>query len=191
MRAFPFATIVSVSDGEPFVSHLPVLVINQNENIIIQGHFAKANPHWKQHVEAKSALSVFHGPHGYISPSWYQDPSAVPTWNYGAVHARGVIKLVEDPHWLNEFLLRLVQANEDQKNPKKWQFDSKANPVTSQLVAILGFEIQVDSLNTKFKFSQNRSKEDQIGVINALEQLGDDASLSMVTFMKEHLNSLE
>jgi len=88
MRAHSFATLVSVVDGTPFATHLPLVISEESGQILLVGHLAKANPHWRA-LTASDSLVIFQGPHAYISPSLYEKRESVPTWNYIAVHAYG------------------------------------------------------------------------------------------------------
>ena len=94
MRANPFAILVSSVDGVPFATHLPVLVDETGDQIVIRGHMARANAHWKSMKEDEESLVIFHGPHAYISPSLYEIRESVPTWNYAAVHVYGEANFV-------------------------------------------------------------------------------------------------
>jgi transcriptional regulator len=83
LHEHPFATLVTPSATEPFITHLPLIHIADCEpHGTLHGHFARTNPH----VEAAAhgvSLALFHGPHAYVTPSWYEEPAgAVPTWNY-------------------------------------------------------------------------------------------------------------
>src|SRR5690348_15638664 len=91
MRANSFITLVSVLDGAPFASHVPVVVQREADAITLHGHLAKANPHWKAFGQGES-LAIFTGPHAYISPAHYEQHESVPTWNYIAVHAAGPVQ---------------------------------------------------------------------------------------------------
>ena len=93
MQAYSFAILFgpqSTPDKPaPLVAtHLPLVVKDQGEHGLIEGHFAVANRHW-QSLAGREALVVFPGPHSYVSPANYTDPLSVPTWNYIAVHAYG------------------------------------------------------------------------------------------------------
>ncbi|MGA7364523.1 MAG: FMN-binding negative transcriptional regulator, partial [Candidatus Sulfotelmatobacter sp.] len=91
MRANPFAILISSTEAGPFATHLPIFVRAENgeEQVILRGHVAKANPHWRYLEQQPQCLIIFHGPHSYISPSNYTLRESVPTWNYGAVHLYG------------------------------------------------------------------------------------------------------
>ena len=96
MRTYDFATVVSSSPDRLVTSHVPVLVRPSGPTLVIVGHMARANHHWRLMDGATPALVVFHGPHGYVSPTWYETAPAVPTWNYGVVHAHGLPRANED-----------------------------------------------------------------------------------------------
>ena len=93
----PFATLITAGAGEPQISHLPLL--HQREPAphgSLIGHMARANPHWS-HFGSGASLAIFHGPHAYVSPSWYAQPAIqVPTWNYAVVHVHGRAEIVAD-----------------------------------------------------------------------------------------------
>lgn len=93
IRENGFATLFSLHEGMPFATHLPLLV--NADKSCLYGHFALQNPQWKD-IIGQSVLAVFHGPHCYISPSWYETNKAVPTWNYITVHVYGEVELLED-----------------------------------------------------------------------------------------------
>src|SRR5579863_10564416 len=119
MRANPFAILVSNADGIPFATHLPLLIDEVGDQIIVQGHMARANTHWKSMKEYEESLVIFHGPHAYISPSLYETRESVPTWNYAAVHAYGKGTIVTDEARLNHLLEELI-AHFDSQYAKRW-----------------------------------------------------------------------
>src|SRR3546814_11682458 len=90
MRDCPFATLVTTFEGAPFATHLPLLhEAEGGPHGRIVGHMARQNPQWRGFADGGEALIVFHGPHAYVSPTWYERQPAVPTWNYPTVHASG------------------------------------------------------------------------------------------------------
>ena len=96
MRANPFAILITTAEGVPFATHLPLLIDETGDQIVVQGHMARANAHWKSMNESEESLVIFHGPHAYISPSLYEIRESVPTWNYAAVHVYGQPTLFSD-----------------------------------------------------------------------------------------------
>ena len=113
MKQYSFATLVT-GGQEPFITQIPLLLdASRGPNGTLVGHFARPNPHWQLDHARLSTVAIFHGPHAYISPSWY--PSglpAVPTWNYAAVHAVGHLSVIEDKPYIASLLERMVQAYE-------------------------------------------------------------------------------
>src|SRR5580692_12781856 len=110
MRANPFAILVSNVDGIPFATHLPLLIEEAGDQIVVQGHMAKANAHWKSMKETEESLIIFHGPHAYISPSLYESRESVPTWNYATVHVYGEPRAISDPEQLLDEMREIIHA---------------------------------------------------------------------------------
>ena len=183
MRANPFAIVVSSGDGSPFATHIPVLVSQAAGGILLRGHVAKANPHWKLLEQEQETLAIFHGPHAYISPSLYGSRESVPTWNYAAVHAYGRARVFEEPEPLTEVLLQTIAAFE-QAYLDQWR-DLNENFRARMLSNIVGFEIAVERLEAKFKLSQNRPRADQTRIIQSLESSDDSAVSGIAKLMKD------
>ena len=161
-RQHNFATIVSFDASMPYASHVPLLVEVTQSEVVLSGHFASSNPHCEL-IGSGNHLAIFHGPHTYISPTWYQDPG-VPTWNYLAVHMSGSACTVDDPSELAEIVEALSNLHES-PNATPW----KPRYAAAMLRAIRGFRIHVDRIEGKRKLSQNRSAADRQGVISALQ----------------------
>ena len=177
MRANPFAILVSNVDGIPFATHLPLLIEEAGDQIIIQGHMAKANAHWKSMKETEESLIIFHGPHAYISPSLYEIRESVPTWNYAAVHVYGEPTLFTDEEGLRATLHRMIDTFESSYMA---QWSELSGEYQSRMMKhIVGFNIKVKRLEGKFKLSQNRTKGEQARVIQALNQ-SEDSNISGV-----------
>jgi transcriptional regulator len=186
MEQNSFAILFSQKGDEPFATHLPLL-LDRNEGCLY-GHFAKANTHW-ENIESE-VLAVFSGVHSYISPSWYETPNSVPTWNYVAVHVYGYLELIEDNKRLMKLLNDSVNFYESGQ-PDRWDI-SKANYnfIDNLTKGIIGFKIQIKRIEGKWKLSQNHSKERQERVINALELQPDDNSKQIAKLMKENFKTL-
>ncbi|MBC8024039.1 MAG: FMN-binding negative transcriptional regulator [Burkholderiales bacterium] len=182
IEANGFATLVSQGAGGLQVSHVPLLAERaQDGQLRLLGHVARANEHWKGLEDAAEVLAIFHGPHAYVSPTWYVNHPSVPTWNYAVVHARGKARLMEEAE-LHDLLMRLSSVYES-PNPKPWRMSElPAAYVDGMLKMIVGFEIEVERLEGKFKLSQNRPAE-VARVIEALEARGEAGVASL---MREH-----
>jgi transcriptional regulator len=163
MQLYSFAILVGPQGTtEPLAAtHLPLVVKDEGEHGLIEGHFAKANRHWLS-LAGRETLVVFPGPHGYVSPSCYVEPLSVPTWNYIAVHAYGTLELVEDDAGKDRLLAGLIQANEP-RFAEQWQ-NSPDGFRRTMLAGIVGFRIPIARIEGKFKISQNRAPEERLNV---------------------------
>jgi transcriptional regulator len=155
MREHSFALMVSNDDaGVPFATHLPLIVAEEGGKVMIEGHVAKPNPHWRYLQARPEVLLVFQGPHAYMSPKVYPDLERVPTWNYLAVHAYGEATLIEDEAGKDALLKRLIAIHEpgfaEQWRGLGHDFQSK------MLAGITAFKIAVNKLEPKFKLNQHR-----------------------------------
>lgn len=186
MRRYPFATLISGAGAQLQVSHLPLLLERREGGAAaLIGHMALGNPHWRA-LEGEVVTVVFQGPHGYISPSWYDEARAVPTWNYAAVHATGVARLIREVEPLMAALERLVQAHEAGFE-RPWRLDPQ-DPWTRRLAAgIVGFEITIAQVQGKAKLSQNRTPGSQRGVLEALSASADAGDQALAALMAEVL----
>ena len=183
MRANPFAILVSTTADGPFASHVPVVIRENDARLTFRGHVAKANPHWRYIEQQPNTLTIFHGPHAYISPSNYTTQENVPTWNYGAVHAYGEARVYSAPEDLLNMLHDLIPTFEAAYQ-QQWESLSEAYQ-TRMLGHIVGFEIAVEKIEAKFKLSQNRTPEEQANVIRSLETAEDTAVSGVSRLMRE------
>ncbi|MDR6455642.1 PaiB family negative transcriptional regulator [Variovorax beijingensis] len=156
MRAHPFASLISTDDeGLPYVTHLP-LVAEQQEGgqLVLLGHCAKPNPHWR-HLQARpQAVATFLGPHAYLSPSVYPDLARVPTWNYLVVHCTVQASLIEEPAAKDALLKKLIGEHEP-GYAQQWR-DLGEEFQLKMLAGIVGFELRVSALQCKVKLNQHR-----------------------------------
>lgn len=171
----PFATVISVYQGESQVSHLPLTPKLTADRLELIGHLARANPHAKILSREKSVKCIFHGPHAYITPRWYREDD-VPTWNYSVVHVEGKLEPIEGANEILE-CLRELSAHAERHWPSGWKFfvpDDLQEPMLSK--HIVGFRIVAEKIQHKNKMGQNRSAEDLAGVVEGLSKRNDDGS---------------
>src|SRR5262249_11633652 len=126
------------------------------------------------------------GPHTYISPSWYEEPGMVPTWNYVAVHAYGTLQLVDHRDELLELLRRAVAFYEGPR-PKPWSLDLQGERLDGLLRSIVGFRIEIARLEGKWKLSQNHPEERRRKVIQGLREQTDEDSQQIAAMMEQRL----
>jgi transcriptional regulator len=180
-----FATLISAGEGGLVASHLPLLLDPQAGRLgHLLGHMARANRQWRR-IEGE-VLAVFHGPHTYISPSWYQEPGLVPTWNYVAVHAYGTLQLVEERDDLLALLRRAVAFYEEPR-AEPWALDFEGERLEGFLRAIVGFRIEISRLEGKWKLSQNHPEGRRRKVIEQLQERTDADSQQIAAMMEERL----
>ncbi|QEL14090.1 FMN-binding negative transcriptional regulator [Limnoglobus roseus] len=181
-----FGLLVSNVGGESFATHLPFLLDRTaGPHGTLIGHLARANPHWRE-LERQLALAVFSGPHAYISPTWYEAEAVVPTWNYTAVHAYGRPQLIEDRATLLGILQQSVAVYE-RSMPRPWVLDEPPAFLDKMLAQIVGFRIEIERLEGKFKLNQNHPAERQQKVARALREQGGEDALGVAEMMEANL----
>jgi transcriptional regulator len=185
VERYDFGILVTHGGDGLIASHLPFLLERTSAGIYLHGHLARPNPQVAHLAAAGEVLAIFHGPHAYVSPSWYASGPAVPTWNYADVHAYGGVRLIEDADWLRDMLRRLSERHET-RNSTEWRVDELPEPyLESMQKGIVGLEIAVTRLEGKYKLSQNRPAGDRPRVIAELEDRGDDDALAVARLMRE------
>ncbi len=184
-RDYPFATLITIDAGEPFVSHLPVLYRRDAKGVLVTGHWSRANPQWR-HTGA--ARLILHGPDAYVSPSWYPDKESaarVPTWNYAVAHLSGQLRIVEDEHELTQIVSQLSQHHEAIAG-SDWRFEPGRDDHRKQLRGIVGFHLRPVKIELKFKLSQNHPQANIRSVAEALAT-GNDDERAVAALMLERL----
>lgn len=182
MREYNFATLVSIIDGEPFATHVPVLTReDEGGGSIIEGHVAAANPHARALAGGERALVIFHGPHTYVSPSHYRSEGRVPTWNYIAVHASGKARAIDDAEGKLAILGHLIAHHDPDFAPRFAAFDARQRD--GLLAAITGFEVAIDKLEGKFKLGQHRLADD-LPSLQASHEGGSENERAIAQWMK-------
>ena len=184
MRANSFATLVTGSGGKLAASHLPVQVREEGERTVLDMHMAKSNRQWRA-FSADEVMVVFSGPHAYVSPRWYEEKERVPTWNYAAVHAYGVPKMIEARAQKHANQRQLVALLDPQWLPA---FDAlKPEYVEMMLNGIVNFEIPVARTETRWKLSQNRGRREMELIAEALEKSADSSEQALAALTRKHL----
>lgn len=171
----PLALLVGPdAAGQSFGSHLPLIVSANADDLVLEGHMARANPHWGWLSQQRSLLAVFSGPSAYISPSHYDSLQNVPTWNYAALHAYGDIELIDGQADKDALLKRLIGRFEPEY-AEQWR--GLGEDYQHKLLgAIVGFRIRVTRWELKLKMSQNRAAVERQRIREALagSELAED-----------------
>ena len=191
MLARPFAALVSGGSGSLYASHLPTVLKDGGPYGVIECHLARPNPHWRDLAEGNEALMIFQGPEGYITPNWYpskaQHGKAVPTWNFAVVHAYGRPKVMKEKDWLLRHVTELT-AQQERSEAKPWVPSDAPGPyIEVMLRGIVGFRFAITRLEGKWKMSQNRERQDQVGVVEGLSKRGDGDDLEIAKVMSRQI----
>jgi len=163
------------------ITHIPCFLQRTSGQFgSIFGHISRNNVQSQAFDGKQSAVIVFRGPHSYISPSWYSKSEAVPTWNFGVVHATGKLKPVAEKPDLHKLLARLIKKFENRYGGSSYDFEKlPENYVNGMLGGIIGFEMEIERLEGKFKLGQERGDADKAGI---LSHLGEHKEASMKDF---------
>jgi transcriptional regulator len=184
MRDNPFATVVS-NDAEtgPAASHVPVFFdATGGAHGSLRFHLARPNPHAAVLAQGGLTLVIFHGPHAYVSPTWYRSGKpAVPTWNYAVVHCYGRPRVIEGEH-LARHLGELVATFEPADGYSLER--QPADFLEKMRGAIVGFEMPIERIEGKRKLGQNRVREDRLGAADGLEASEDPAGRVVGALMR-------
>jgi transcriptional regulator len=186
MKANSFALVTGIGLSYPVATQLPLEVQEKNDAIFITGHLMKKTDHHIAFEANENVLVIFTGPHCYISASWYANPQNVSTWNYMTVHAKGKIKFMDDDETY-EAIKSLTNKYESPQSLAAFNQMPKAF-VLKEMKAIIGFTIEVESLENVFKISQNKTKEDQIKIIaNLRKRNSNDDDIQIANEIEKRL----
>lgn len=188
MQQFSFGTLVTVKDGIPVATHLPFIIRQRGDQVIITTHLAKANDQWKG-IEQDKALIIFTEPHAYISPKHYDKTLNVPTWNYIAVHAYGTARIVNNYEEVTGILEATIDTYE-QAYRQQWEGlpEDYKRKMTKGIVA---FEITVTDLQAKEKLSQNKTAAEQERIIESLRHSTDTNEQQLAAYMQHNRQDKE
>ena len=186
-----FISLVTVIDGAPIVNHLPVLYRRDGDRVQLRGHWARSNPQARHPGPAMAmAMAIVHGPHAYVSPSWYPDKEAqarVPTWNYAVAHLDGRLETFDDERALADLVGELSRQHESAVGGD-WQFAPEREDQRSQLRGIIGFRLIAERITLNFKFNQNHPTANRVAVAERLDALGTDRNRAVAALMRERLD---
>jgi transcriptional regulator len=181
VREHPFATLITPLEGEIKVSHVPLLLEERGGAWVLIGHLARANDHWKA-LEKGITTAIFHGPHAYITPTWYEHCD-VPTWNYVVAHLSGPVRLLELE---KDSVVALELLSTRMEGQTGWKFEIPEDLAKPGVLmkSIIGFEVEVQARVGKFKLSQNKSSTDFDRVIAGLGTRADPQSRGVLAWMQ-------
>ena len=184
LARYPLATVISVDQEVPFVSHLPLIADETSpQTLRLLGHLARRNPQAKV-LDGRLVTAVVHGPHAYVTPAWYVEDD-VPTWNYSLVHLRGRVQFFHD-HAATLRCLRELSERMENLWPSGWQFYLPADlkDPSALIASIAAFSLEVTEVHVKRKLSQGKAAADRAGVMRGLQARGDEQSQGVWLEMK-------
>ena len=167
MRRYSFATVITAENNFPVATHLPFVIQETEESLVLISHFARANTQWKSIVD-QPVLVIFSEPHAYISPRHYDKEQSVPTWNYLSVHAYGKGHLIEEEQAAFAVLEETIGYYEA---AYREQWDRLPDTYKNgMLQGIMAFSVEVTELQGKKKLSQNKKAAEQERIIQHLAE---------------------
>ena len=169
LRENAFAILINQVEGRPWATHIPLeLEVDHNGSDVLVGHIARANPQWKSFEEHPGVLCIFHGPHSYISSTWYAREE-VPTWNYISVHIYGTLEILDEGAVLESLHVLVDKYEQNSKNPLS--IHDLSERTMRQIKGIVGFKIRIHEIQAAYKLSQGR-EEDHPQMVKELERRG-------------------
>lgn len=185
----PLAILTTCGEDGPEATHVPVIWHREVAGYgALRCHLARKNSHWKSVASSAPVLAIFAGPEHYITPNWYPSTTehgkVVPTWNYVTVHVKGRGRAMGDDELLAH--LREITNRNEKPFAEPWTVESAPQDYVNALTkAIVGIEIQITSMEGKWKTSQNRSSFDRLGVISGLTELATPEALEMADMVRQ------
>ncbi len=176
MKANPFAMLIGNSNKRAVATQVPFMIEEREGKLFLLGHITRKQDHQLVFEENAEALVVFTGAHAYVSATWYQNPQTVSTWNYSSVHVRGKLVFLGEEGLI--YALRKLSLHYEKQNIQSSTiYDNlPADYAAKMLKAIVGFEIEVVSIDHVFKLSQNRDEKSYDNIISHLKEGGAEAA---------------
>lgn len=185
MKANPFAIITGAGNPYPVATQIPVEIKVDEDKILLQGHMMRKTDHHLAFENNTNVLVLFTGPHCFVNAHWYTNPVMGSTWNYMTVHAKGKMSFMNEQEThnvvkaLSDTYVGTQSGSAFDKLPQEY--------IDHMMKAIVGFSIEVESLDNVFKLSQNRDKASQENIIQELKKRGDGHSVMIAEEMERRL----
>jgi transcriptional regulator len=177
MRAHPFIILCGADNNKmPVATHIPVLIEKREDKYFLLAHVMKKQAHTESFRQNNQVLAIFYGPSTYVSASWYENKKVASTWNYQAVHAKGLLRFLDD-QGLKEVLTRLTDKFENNSTSPALVQKMDNEYLTKMMQAIVAFEIELTDVQHVFKLSQNRDERSHANIIQKLKEKGGDAEI--------------
>jgi transcriptional regulator len=188
IERYDFATLITPSATGLVASHIPIMLRRSAGKGVLIGHVARTNSQWQHFDGNADALAIFHGPHAYVSPTWYATSPAVPTWNYAVVHVYGKPRARGEGDFTAAALRDLVARHEGSR-ATPWRTEDLGDVYEKLAKGIVAFEMPIDRIEGKFKLGQNRSQDDRLGMLEGLDAEKSLDADALAAFIRKTLKS--
>lgn len=188
MKSNPFALLITVDEHRPLATHIPLDIHEDEGKIYATGHIAYGNTQKKTLEHNREVLLIFQGPHAYISSSWYECEE-VPTWDYLAVHAYGTARILTKDELISALDSMLTRYESHRENGRLWD-TFHPELLESEMRGIVGFEIEITSIQAAAKMSQNRNNTDYQSIVAELEKSNNQGDIQVAKWMREQRKEL-
>ena len=186
MRDIQLAAIVTQDADGPCATHAPVVVREEGDDLLLEFHVARQNPHWQ--LAGQKSLAIFQGPQAYIHPGWYRSKAehgrVVPTWTYVMVHAHGTLAAMNGEAELLSHLAQLTDRNETGREQPWAVSDAPEKYIHGMTRAIVGLRMKVERLEGSWKLNQHKSDGDRAGVQSGLAAEADTNARAISALMR-------
>lgn len=180
----PWITLVSHTSKGLVASHYAVLLDDSRDELAIVGHVGRPDERVHE-LGQHEVMVIVQGPHGYISPSWYDAETTVPTWNFTSAHLSGVPEILdadENLHVLDRLVAHFEKhVDEPQFMRRTAESSAFADAISAGTV---GFRLVPTRIEAKTKLSQNKPEATVDRIISELEGDGPYASEALAAEMR-------
>lgn len=176
MKEHPFVMLIGNSNGRAIATQVPLMIEEREGKLFLLGHLTRKQDHQLVFEENDEALVIFTGAHAYVSATWYENPQNVSTWNYSSVHVRGKLVFLDDERLADALQKLSLQYEKNNTQSSTVYNNLPAEDTAKMLKAIVGFEIEVTSIDHVFKLSQNRDEKSYDNIIHHLKEEGSEAA---------------
>jgi len=185
MKENSFAVISGNGEQYPVATQIPLAIQEVDGKLLLKGHLMKNTDHHKAFLKNGNVLVLFTGPHCYVSASWYNDAQSASTWNYMTVHAKGTLSFTDDKGTLGA-IEAITNQYETKDSPASFQHIPQ--PYIDKLLnAIVGFTIEVETIDNVFKLSQNKTTAEQVNIIEKLSTQNDFNAKAIAEEMQKRM----
>lgn len=188
MKENSFAIITGFGEMYPVATQIPLDVEEKDGILLLTGHLMKKTDHHIAFERNENVLVLFTGPHCYVSASWYANPQTASTWNYMTVHAKGKIKFTDE-----EGTYEAIKAvtNKYEAVETNAAFNNIPKEYSMQHIkAIVGFTIEVESIENVFKLSQNKTTAEKRNIVAKLrERNSSEDDLLIANEIEKRINN--